>query len=276
MYPQCRGTTLLVAAPRLHQLGTIQEARNAVGRHAKSVGATLGVDRRDSGYYATPPFVSEFIAKALLGMNPHGRSALDPCIGRGEMVLPFLEQGIGIDGFDLLPFAMPDGVRFTNRDFLEFYADQRIDAGARQINLPFDYYLANPPYNCHEVDYIRASKAKLLRLFKNIGAHNMYSMFMSAIIALCEARALMGTHYAGFVSHVAEPSRLAQEDPAGMLAAPSDSLSNYLFRTQAPMSDMHHHPGEGRGPKPGPVRVLDRPHPTANSGSSSKQKICVG
>lgn len=164
-----------------------------MGRHTKQIGATLGVDRRASGYYSTPEFVATFIADQLLELNPAGQWLLDPCVGRGEMAAPFVEQGVAVDGFDVLPFPAQPGVRFSRRDFLQYFADeQRAASPDHPISLPYDFIVANPPYNCHEVEYIRDNKELLSRVFSSVGAHNMYSMFLSAIVESAREGALIG------------------------------------------------------------------------------------
>jgi hypothetical protein len=148
-----------------------------MGRGEKRIGSASGIDRRDSGYYATPAFIAEYLAERLTQVLPQGRLALDPCVGRGELAIPLIQRGVRVDGLDILRFDLPDAVRFRQEDFLEFYEDAR-----RRRPLPYDYYVANPPYNCHEVSYIRQNKPALRRRFPEVGVHNMYSMFLSAMI----------------------------------------------------------------------------------------------
>ncbi len=56
----------------------------------------------------------------------------------------------------------------------------------------YDYYIANPPYNCHEVNFIKENKKRLKNYFNEVGLHNMYSMFMSAIIDKAKNGAVIG------------------------------------------------------------------------------------
>ena len=69
-----------------------------MGRHQKTVLDPNGIDRRETGYYSTPDFVSQYIAECLLQFNPNGKSVLDPCVGRGEMTLPFHTAGKRVIG----------------------------------------------------------------------------------------------------------------------------------------------------------------------------------
>ncbi|MCT7974554.1 BREX-1 system adenine-specific DNA-methyltransferase PglX [Laspinema olomoucense] len=164
-----------------------------MGRHFKKVETKIGIDRRETGYYSTPDFVAEFITQALIELNPQGRTALDPCVGRGEMVIPLLNEGISVDGMDILPFDLPDSIQFTQTDFLRFYQQNKLLSILNTpINLDYDFYLANPPYNCHEVAYIRNNKTQLSRLFGDIGVHNMYALFIAALIDCAKPGALIG------------------------------------------------------------------------------------
>lgn len=165
-----------------------------MGRHKKKVLTDDGVDRRENGYYSTPSIISDFICDELLSINPEGESLFDPCIGKGEMVLPFKNKIKNITGVDIVnyPTLIPD-VNFKELDFIDFYLDlkDREILGNKSF-LQHDYWVANPPYNCHEINYIRANKKKLQSVFGGGPAHNMYSMFLWAIIDLAKPGALIG------------------------------------------------------------------------------------
>lgn len=164
-----------------------------MGRHPKIIQTTTGIDRRETGYYSTPAFICEFIAWAIAEINPTGRHALDPCIGRGEMAMPLIKRGLLVDGMDILPFQLPEGMNFTQQNFLDYYMERKIQCILNmEIALKYDFYIANPPYNCHEVSYIKKNKAKLWGFFKDIGVYNMYSMFISALIDCAKDGAVMG------------------------------------------------------------------------------------
>lgn len=165
-----------------------------MGRHAKIVNTESGIDRRETGYYETPDFIAEFIDEILLKLNPKGRYLLDPCVGRGEMVLPFLRKGISVDGIDVISFGLPDEVSFRQEDFLlDFYRVRKIQCiFGSGMDLIYDFYVANPPYNCHELSYIRRNKGSLKNLFEGIGVHNMYSMFLAALVDCAKEGASIG------------------------------------------------------------------------------------
>ena len=155
-----------------------------MGRHAKKITNGEGLDRRETGYYSTPKEVAEFIAHKTLEYVKEAKAVLDPCVGKGELVEPFLNKGLSVTGLDVLDFDdRPRSIDFTQNDFLEYYETQKHSRILGQrIDLPYDILVANPPYNCHEVDYIRDRKARLSSLFGDVGVLNMYSMFLAAMI----------------------------------------------------------------------------------------------
>ncbi len=163
-----------------------------MGRFEKAIVIENGINRRELGYYSTPEFVSVFMTKAMLDINPNGSTALDPCVGKEELIKGLYENNIEIDGIDIFNHGDYYYCNFIKKDFIDFYKQKKINLlFDQQINLKYDYYIANPPYNCHEVDYIRDNKKDLNRLFGNIGVHNMYSMFISAIVDSAKDGALI-------------------------------------------------------------------------------------
>lgn len=164
-----------------------------MGRGSKQVLHPEGIDRRISGYYSTPRFVAEFLADECFRLFPSGHMVLDPCSGQGELHEPLFAHGLKIDSFDVVDFGVDHRSNFQQRDFLEFYDEQksRRIMGV-SIDAPYDFYIANPPYNCHEVDYIRQRKNLLRQLFPTVGVHNMYSMFVSAMIDCAKDGAIIG------------------------------------------------------------------------------------
>ena len=164
-----------------------------MGRAIKRVLGPNGTDRRETGYYATPEPVAEFLGKELLRLLPHGNRVLDPAVGKGELLAPFVRAGKEIDGFDIAHRAEIQGARFFQKDFLSFYTQRKLQRStAQRIELDYDFYIANPPYNCHEVDYIKKNKPRLRKAFAGIGVHNMYSMFLAAMIDLAKEGAMIG------------------------------------------------------------------------------------
>jgi len=164
-----------------------------MGRGSKQVLHATGIDRRVSGYYSTPRFVADFMAAELMRMNPHAKRVLDPCAGQGELQDLLLSRDLVIDSFDVVDFKIPSKSNFRLQDFIEFYEDQKAKCIlGLSIDAPYDIYIANPPYNCHEVDYIQNRKSRLKGLFPQVGVHNMYSMFISAMIDCAKDGALIG------------------------------------------------------------------------------------
>ena len=164
-----------------------------MGRHKKQILTDEGVDRRENGYYSTPLFVAEFITAELLKLNENGRTVLDPCVGKEEMVSAFNRAGKSVTGWDIEDFGIHEVAKFEQRDFLDFYGERKdFCILGQKPEMPYDYYIANPPYNCHESNYIRANKKRLQRLFPDTGVANMYSMFISAMIDMAKPGAVLG------------------------------------------------------------------------------------
>lgn len=164
-----------------------------MGRFEKSVLNADGINRRELGYYSTPGFIAKFITQAMLAINPHGTRALDPCVGREELIKDLYDHGVEIDGIDVHNHGDYFHCNFTQQDFISYYAGLKArQSPGQSISLPYDYIIANPPYNCHEVNYIRDNRNTLTGLFAGIGVHNMYSMFVSAMVDCAKDGALIG------------------------------------------------------------------------------------
>ena len=150
------------------------------------------IDRRNTGYYSTPDFVAEYIYNRLLELNPGGNRVLDTCVGNGELCQPFIENNIDTFGIDVIKHN--DGIKnFLQADFIEIYREFKLNKNPFDINFEsFCYVVANPPYNCHEVDYIKQNKEELKSVFSDVGVHNMYSMFISAMIDICPNGSFIG------------------------------------------------------------------------------------
>lgn len=164
-----------------------------MGRFEKILVGENGIDRRDSGYYSTPNFICEYLSNELLRLNPKGKKALDPAVGREELIKNFFIHGKKIDSFDIIEHGNIQYSNFQKKDFIEFYKQQKDSLFFQNnINLEYDYYIANPPYNCHEIDYIKKNKTELKKTFEKVGVHNMYSIFLSAIIGCAKEGSLIG------------------------------------------------------------------------------------
>lgn len=164
-----------------------------MGRFVKNIINKDGVDIREVGYYSTPRFIAKYITEALLSLNYDGQYVLDPAVGKEELLEYFHIAGKKIDSFDIIDYNDKKLSSFTHKDFISHYIDCR--AGlffSENLNWKYDYYIANPPYNCHEIDYIRENKALLNKAFNNVGVSNMYSLFLSAIIDVAKEGALIG------------------------------------------------------------------------------------
>ncbi|MDR0939589.1 MAG: N-6 DNA methylase [Mediterranea sp.] len=164
-----------------------------MGRFKKEIITQQGIDKREVGYYSTPDFIAKYITKELLALNPNGVKVLDPATGKEELLKHFYNNGKEIDSFDIVNYGEKKYSSFIHADFLEYYQEKKRSLFfSEQIDLEYDYIIANPPYNCHEVDYIRKNKERLNLLFKEVGTYNMYSMFLSAIVDSAKEGALIG------------------------------------------------------------------------------------
>jgi hypothetical protein len=165
-----------------------------MGRFTKEVLDKSGIDKRDSGYYSTPEFIREFLSRTMMDMNPDGKYVLDPAVGKEELLKDFFIEGKVIDSFDIIDFGKHEySKHFFNEDFIEFYKKLKLNLIFDQkINSKYDYIISNPPYNCHEIDYIRTNKNQLKKLFPKVRALNMYSMFLAAMIDIAKEGALIG------------------------------------------------------------------------------------
>jgi len=165
-----------------------------------------GLDRREAGYYSTPTYVAEFMTKAMFRINPRGRFLLDPSVGEEEMISHIPNGKVQIDGIDIHQHCEYKHCNFIKDDFIDIYRKKRQALMFNEkIDLKYDYYLCNPPYNCHELSYIQDNKKVLAKAFPKIGTDNMYSMFVSAMVDaakegaliafICPDGILTGRHY---------------------------------------------------------------------------------
>ena len=149
------------------------------------------IDKREIGYYSTPSFICEYIKNRLLEIDNRGKSVFDPCCGKEEMLKPFENNNIEAYGIDIFKYKEKYKAFYRNEDFIEFYFSS-FNKEKCVENLKYDYYVLNPPYNCHEVDYIKSNKKLLKKYFDDVGVQNMYLIFISAIIDLAKEGALIG------------------------------------------------------------------------------------
>lgn len=161
-----------------------------MGRGSKTIITSSGVDRRAAGYYSTPDFVAEFLSAFLLKLRPDARTVCDPCVGNEELLVPFADKGLVAQGFDVVRHKTDYGCGFEQKDFLKYYCRWQQDANRK--SLPFDLWVANPPYNCHEADYVRTHKQLLKTAFDDVGVANTFAMFISAIIEMAQEGACIG------------------------------------------------------------------------------------
>jgi type I restriction-modification system DNA methylase subunit len=149
------------------------------------------IDKRELGYYSTPTYICDYIKDRLLEINNKGESVFDPCCGKEEMLNPFEKYNIEAYGIDIFEYKKEYKASYRKEDFIDFYFSN-LDEKKSVKSLKYDYYVLNPPYNCHEVDYIKSNKKLLKKYFGDVGVQNMYLIFISAIIDLAKEGALIG------------------------------------------------------------------------------------
>lgn len=150
-----------------------------------------GIDKREVGYYSTPAFVANYLTRELLAINPNGTFVLDPAVGKEELLEEFYKAGKQIDSYDIIKHKEYEFSNFCKKNFIDVYEEFINNQFFSTEATKYDYMIANPPYNCHEVNYIRENKKKLSHLFP-IGVYNMYSIFLSAMINMAKEGCLIG------------------------------------------------------------------------------------
>ena len=163
-----------------------------MGRHKKAVLNNAGIDRRDTGYYSTPGPVADFFKSKLLSLNPKPKLVFDPCVGNGELLLPFRHTGARLCGYDIIDFCSDKFFDFEQRDFLLSVVDM-VEVPLISKGVPTaDIIVANPPYNCHEHEYLRKYKQRFALNFGKSAVLNLYSLFVYAIIHVAKPGCLIG------------------------------------------------------------------------------------
>lgn len=235
-----------------------------MGRHPKRVPAPDGTDRREAGFYRTPAFLAGYVAERLLALRPRLRTVVDPCVGDGAFLAPLASAGRRLRGLDVTPRPLPPGIRFERRDFLEAYGEWRGDGarpGGDGAPWPEDAWVVNPPYNCHEVGYIRDRKPRLGALFPELGVHNLYALFAAAAVDLARPGALLALLLQdSFLTARAHAplrelllSRCALHE---LLLCPTDLFRDQGADVRSCLLLLE------KGGRQGPVRLLDRPADT--------------
>ncbi|WP_163527585.1 Eco57I restriction-modification methylase domain-containing protein [Halobacillus ihumii] len=132
--------------------------------------------QRSMGKYETPLSTVEYMVKTVLQetkQTPQPPHILDPSTGDGVFVRALMETGANpsyIHAYDIDPnvsLDVPD-VQFIHQDFLTSKPQQAFDA-----------IIGNPPYkSIRQSDYFKKNKQDLEENFKEIGVHNMYTLFI--------------------------------------------------------------------------------------------------
>ncbi|TGB02746.1 Eco57I restriction-modification methylase domain-containing protein [Halobacillus salinus] len=131
--------------------------------------------RRAMGQYSTPQDTVDYMVNLTLNHleshhNPH---ILDPSTGDGIFVKTLVRSGVParqVHSYDIDP-SIPspyDGIHFSHEDFLKVDQEEKFDA-----------IIGNPPYKSkRQSTYFTDNKLFLAEQFREIGVHNMYSLFI--------------------------------------------------------------------------------------------------
>ena len=90
--------------------------------------------------------------------------------------------GFDVTGVDILDMSPVGVAEFLQCDFVDYVAENGVSLFSEDKIARPDIVIANPPYNCHETEYIRNNKAKLSAAFGKHATLNMYSLFLEAIL----------------------------------------------------------------------------------------------
>lgn len=136
---------------------------------------------RRHGIYRTPKRTVSYMVGKVLPALAEGGPVLEPAAGDGVFVEELVGRGIAperIHAYDTDPDAIDALRRLTpNASQTDFLA-----AAAAGPRAGFAAIIANPPYNCHESEYVRRNKGLLKRRYHQVGVLNLYSMFLYAAI----------------------------------------------------------------------------------------------
>lgn len=162
-----------------------------MGRHLKTISTSSGMERRATGYYSTPSYISEYLVKSIRAARPDVNWVLDPCVGHGEMCGPCREENLDVVGIDVLDMNAAGVTKFHKLNFVDYVSEFKSNLFAQTTLEQPEAIIANPPYNCHEIDYIRKNKASLRNIFGKHSTLNMYSLFIEAMLDFAQRDAVI-------------------------------------------------------------------------------------
>ena len=163
-----------------------------MARKAKKLFDRNGTEVRELGYYSTPNEVANFIQERLLEINPYISRVLDPAVGKEELIAKFIQKGIEVDGFDIYRHLKRYNCNFIKGNFIDYIIQNMGNSLLVHNELNYNAIIMNPPYNCHEVNYIKDNKARLSNFFSDTKVLNMYSIFMDIVITYSKQDTLIG------------------------------------------------------------------------------------
>ncbi|MBA2175108.1 N-6 DNA methylase [Halobacillus locisalis] len=131
--------------------------------------------QRAMGQYSTPQETVHYMVETVLDhLNAHDRpQLLDPSTGDGIFIQSLIHAGMTpsqLHAYDVDPNTPQpsEGIQFSYQDFLKVDDEEQFDA-----------IIGNPPYKSkRQSTYFNHNKQVLEEEFKDIGVHNMYSLFI--------------------------------------------------------------------------------------------------
>lgn len=131
--------------------------------------------QRAMGQYSTPQETVDYMVNSVLKhLDSHRPTRiLDPSTGDGIFIRTLIRSGVSasqLHAFDIDPSAPSpyEGVHFSHEDFLKVEGEEKYEA-----------IIGNPPYKSkRQSTYFTENKTFLAEQFKDIGVHNMYSLFI--------------------------------------------------------------------------------------------------
>ncbi len=138
----------------------------------------LELEKKNLGAFYTPPKTVSYMVSQLGKIEPEDK-ILEPCGGDGVFVKELIKQGVNpkqITVWDINPAIREEieslGVSFECVDTL-------IDKTPGALfSEKFDFIIGNPPYLNKQSSYIKEKKSLLQKIFKEIGCHDTYAMFI--------------------------------------------------------------------------------------------------
>ncbi|MFQ6056771.1 MAG: Eco57I restriction-modification methylase domain-containing protein, partial [Methanosarcinales archaeon] len=147
------------------------------------------MNKKDLGAVYTPQKTVEFMISLLEPIKKDSK-ILEPCGGDGIFVKELIKRCIdpkNITVFDIDPEVREPltklGVNFELRDTLKI--------SPLEFHNFFYYAIGNPPYLSKDSKYIKENKILLRKIYKEIGVHDTYTLFIYQTLRLLKEHGLL-------------------------------------------------------------------------------------